>query len=186
MQISQGILLRHFPSDNRFIHYTLRKKGRVVREDETILSVRHIALVQVLKAVNKEKEFESEAHITNYIMTAIDMAYCNVLRDSNLLKNNLPIRSYSDYTDDNQMNDTTLFDGDVVTEDYYDNTIDHILGFIESVSTPLRYEYFTKRYLEGYSATDIAEHYGVTQQAVSFQLSRVKEDIKKNIHRLDI
>ena len=90
MKISQGILKKHFPSDNRFIHYVLRKNGRVVRSDETILSVRHKALVQVIRAANKEKEFDDEAHITNYIMLAIDRAYCGVLRDSNLLKNNYP------------------------------------------------------------------------------------------------
>lgn len=186
MQISQGVLVRHFPQDNRFIHYTLRKRGRVVREDETILSVRHIALVQVMSAMNKGKEFDDEAHITNYIMMAIDRAYCNVLRDSNLLKNNLPIRSYSDYTDDNQMSDATLYDGKMVSTDHYDNTIDHILDFVKRISTPIRYEYFTKRYIDGYSATEIAIMYGVTQQAISLQLLRVKEDIKKNIDRLDI
>lgn len=186
MKISQGILKKHFPSDNRFIHYVLRKNGRVVRSDETILSVRHKALVQVIRAANKEKEFDDEAHITNYIMLAIDRAYCGVLRDSNLLKNNLPIRSYSDYTDDNEMNDTTLYDGNIIDETHYDNTIEHILGFIKNISTPLRYDYFHKRYIEGYNPTEIAKLYGVTQQAVSFQLSRVRDDIKKHIHLLDI
>jgi len=186
MKISQGVLVRHFPDDNRFIHYALRKRGRVVREDETILSVRHIALTQVLRAINKEKEFESEAHITNYIMTAIDMAYCNVLRDSNLHKNNLPIRPYSDYTDDNQVNDTTLFDGNMIDNTAYDNTKEVALKFIENLCTPIRYEYFYKKYIEGYSSTEIANEYGVTQQAVSFQLARLKKDLKNNIHRLDI
>lgn len=186
MLISQGILKKHFPNDNRFIHYVLRKNGRVVRNEETILSVRHNALVQIIQAINKEKEFDDEAHITNYIMLAIDRAYCGVLRDSNLLKNNLPIRSYSDYTDDNQMNDTTLFDGKVIDTSHYDNTIDHLLGFIQRISTPLRYDYFHKRHIEGYSVPEIANMYGVTQQAVSFQLSRVRDDIKKYIHLLDI
>ena len=186
MKISQGILVRHFPEDNRFIHYTLRKRGRVVREDETILSVRHTALMQVMKAYNKGKEFESDAHITNYIMTAIDKAYCGVLRDSNLLKNNLPIRPYSDYTDDNQMNDTTLFDGKVIDDSHYDNSKEVLLKFIRDICTPLRYDYFYKRYIEGYSSTEIARQYGVTQQAVSFQLSKLKEDIKKHLDHLDI
>lgn len=190
MKISQELLKKFFPRDNRFIYYVMKRNKRVVYSDEWIDSIRYYALVTVMNAVNKDKEFDSIEHIHNWVMTAIDCGYRNTVKHYNAPTRNM-VRVFSEYgsrgdsySGSGELSFESIFENSLSHNQQYDDTVEVIYKELNRMSTPHRMQYFEEHIVEGKTPSQIARDRGVSTSAVSEQVRRLRKDCEKILKSL--
>lgn len=195
-EVTQEMLKRFLPRDNRFIIYTLKRNRRNIYSDHQVEEVRFHTLEYLFKALRKGKEFESEHHFVNYLSTVIDSAYKRMIQSQNALKNNLPVDNFSDLVPE------SLPEG-IGTDEYihfiggqssytpeYDNTNELIIevAYKQCVDkrsgkpSELKRAYFEEIYIKGRDMKEVADEYGVSHQSVQQKMKSLIEDIRKALN----
>jgi RNA polymerase sigma factor (sigma-70 family) len=194
--ITQEILKRFLPKDNRYIIYVLKRNRRNVYNDSQIEEIRFHTLDNLFKALQRGKQFDCEAHFVNYLSTVIDSAYKRMLQTQNALKNNLPVDNFTDLVPD------SLPEG-IGTDEYihfiggqssytpeYDNTNELIVETAYKLCvdkrsgqpSELKRAYFEEIYIKGREMKEVADEYGVSHQSVQQKMKNLIEDIRKALN----
>ena len=79
MKITERDLRNWFPADRRFLHFCAKYYGYSFRNDEVVERANHLAVLNVMRLVNRDQEFEDEAHMTGMVMFFIPIRNTQLL-----------------------------------------------------------------------------------------------------------
>lgn len=77
MKITERDLRNWFPADRRFLHFCAKYYGYSFYNDETVERANHLAVLNVMRLVNRDEEFEDEKHMTGIVMSSFRYAILN-------------------------------------------------------------------------------------------------------------
>lgn len=99
MKITEKDLRNWFPRDMRFLHFCAKYYGYSFHNDEVVERANHLAVLNVMRLVNREQEFEDEAHMTGMVMSSFRYAILNAYTNSlSANEKNLEVRNDSELT----------------------------------------------------------------------------------------
>ena len=99
MKITDKDLRNWFPRDMRFLHFCAKYYGYSFHNDEVVERANHLAVLNVMRLVNRDQEFEDEAHMTGIVMSSFRYAILNSYSNSlSANEKNLEVRNDSELT----------------------------------------------------------------------------------------
>jgi DNA-directed RNA polymerase specialized sigma24 family protein len=99
MKITDKNLRNWFPRDMRFLHFCAKYYGYSFHNDEVVERANHLAVLNVMRLVNRDEEFEDEAHMTGIVMSSFRYAILNSYSNSlSANEKNLEVRNDSELT----------------------------------------------------------------------------------------
>jgi len=99
MKITEKDLRNWFPRDMRFLHFCAKYYGYSFHNDEVVERANHLAVLNVMRLVNRDQEFEDEAHMTGIVMSSFRYAILNAYSNSlSANEKNLEVRNESELT----------------------------------------------------------------------------------------
>jgi DNA-directed RNA polymerase specialized sigma24 family protein len=99
MKITEKDLRNWFPRDMRFLHFCAKYYGYSFHNDEVVERANHLAVLNVMRLVNRDQEFEDEAHMTGMVMSSFRYAILNAYTNSlSANEKNLEVRNDSELT----------------------------------------------------------------------------------------
>ena len=99
MKITEKDLRNWFPRDMRFLHFCAKYYGYSFHNDEVVERANHLAVLNVMRLVNRDQEFEDEAHMTGMVMSSFRYAILNAYTNSlSANEKNLEVRNESELT----------------------------------------------------------------------------------------
>jgi len=99
MKITEKDLRNWFPRDMRFLHFCAKYYGYSFHNDEVVERANHLAVLNVMRLVNRDQEFEDEAHMTGIVMSSFRYAILNAYSNSlSANEKNLEVRNDSELT----------------------------------------------------------------------------------------
>ncbi len=99
MKITEKDLRNWFPRDMRFLHFCAKYYGYSFHNDEVVERANHLAVLNVMRLVNRDEEFEDEAHMTGIVMSSFRYAILNSYSNSlSANEKNLEVRNDSELT----------------------------------------------------------------------------------------
>ena len=99
MKITEKDLRNWFPRDMRFLHFCAKYYGYSFHNDEVVERANHLAVLNVMRLVNRNQEFEDEAHMTGIVMSSFRYAILNAYSNSlSANEKNLEVRNESELT----------------------------------------------------------------------------------------
>ena len=99
MKITEKDLRNWFPRDMRFLHFCAKYYGYSFHNDEVVERANHLAVLNVMRLVNRDQEFEDEAHMTGMVMSSFRYAILNSYTNSlSANEKNLEVRNDSELT----------------------------------------------------------------------------------------
>ena len=99
MKITEKDLRNWFPRDMRFLHFCAKYYGYSFYNDEVVERANHLAVLNVMRLVNRDQEFEDEKHMTGIVMSSFRYAILNAYTNSlSANEKNLDVRNESEVT----------------------------------------------------------------------------------------
>lgn len=185
MQITEEYLKKFFTKDNRFIHFSIRKAGYHFQNDDDVEETRFIAITNIMKAVNRKKEFANEPHIVGYTMTLIQHAFLNMLKRKTALKRSLDIKNEAQLTYGDGDDAYNKYLANATTGDGSDNDeFNHINLIAKSILSEEEYDMLMMHGYYGQTYTAIHKKYPHRSlESTRAKVARIKKIIQKNVRK---
>lgn len=134
MKITDKDLRNWFPRDMRFLHFCAKHYGYSFHNDEVVERANHLAILNVMRLVNRDEEFEDEAHMTGIVMSSFRYAILNAYTSSlSANEKNLDVRNESDVTYGEGSEEYNKYQESAVSNDKeVDNLIDVVKEYAET------------------------------------------------------
>lgn len=134
MKITEKDLRNWFPRDMRFLHFCAKYYGYSFRNDEVVERANHLAVLNVMRLVNRDQEFENEAHMTGMVMSSFRYAILNSYTNSlTANEKNLEVRNESEVTYGDGSEEYSKYQESAVSNDKeIDNLIDVVRDYAET------------------------------------------------------
>lgn len=134
MKITERDLRNWFPADRRFLHFCAKYYGYSFHNDEVVERASHLAVLNVMRLVNRDEEFEDEAHMTGIVMSSFRYAILNSYSNSlTANEKNLEVRNESEVTYGDGSEEYSKYQESAVSNDKeIDNLIDVVRDYAET------------------------------------------------------
>lgn len=134
MKITERDLRNWFPADRRFLHFCAKYYGYSFHNDEVVERASHLAVLNVMRLVNRDEEFEDEAHMTGMVMSSFRYAILNSYTNSlTANEKNLEVRNESEVTYGDGSEEYSKYQESAVSNDKeIDNLIDVVRDYAET------------------------------------------------------
>ena len=134
MKITERDLRNWFPADRRFLHFCAKYYGYSFRNDEVVERASHLAVLNVMRLVNRDEEFEDEAHMTGIVMSSFRYAILNSYSNSlTANEKNLEVRNESEVTYGDGSEEYSKYQESAVSSDKeIDNLLDVVRDYAET------------------------------------------------------
>lgn len=134
MKITEKDLRNWFPRDMRFLHFCAKYYGYSFHNDEVVERANHLAVLNVMRLVNRDQEFENEAHMTGMVMSSFRYAILNSYTNSlTANEKNLEVRNESEVTYGDGSEEYSKYQESAVSNDKeIDNLIDVVRDYAET------------------------------------------------------
>ena len=134
MKITEKDLRNWFPRDMRFLHFCAKYYGYSFHNDEVVERANHLAVLNVMRLVNRDEEFEDEAHMTGMVMSSFRYAILNSYTNSlTANEKNLEVRNESEVTYGDGSEEYSKYQESAVSNDKeIDNLIDVVRDYAET------------------------------------------------------
>lgn len=134
MKITEKDLRNWFPRDMRFLHFCAKYYGYSFYSDEVVERANHLAVLNVMRLVNRDEEFENEAHMTGMVMSSFRYAILNSYTNSlTANEKNLEVRNESEVTYGDGSEEYSKYQESAVSNDKeIDNLIDVVRDYAET------------------------------------------------------
>lgn len=134
MKITERDLRNWFPADRRFLHFCAKYYGYSFRNDEVVERASHLAVLNVMRLVNRDEEFEDEAHMTGIVMSSFRYAILNSYTNSlSANEKNLDVRNESEVTYGDGSEEYSKYQESAVSSDKeIDNLLDVVRDYAET------------------------------------------------------
>ena len=168
-------MVEFFPSDNRFIHYVARKNGLFFVNDDDVETARFFSIEGVMRLVNKEVEFEDEAHLQNVVQMNVLRGIYRMIEWNSAKKNSQDIRPESDFIGSDDDGFSTYIERAESDDKQYDNTMAIIEEYAQEVLDDIGYAVY-KMTLSDVARKEMSRTLGISPEAIR---QRQKSNIKK-------
>ena len=168
-------MVEFFPSDNRFIHYVARKNGLFFVKDDDVETARFFSIDGVMRLVNKEVEFEDEAHLQNVVQMNVLRGIYRMIEWNSAKKNSQDIRPESDFIGSDDEGFSTYIELAESDDEPYDNTMAVIEEWAQEVLDDIGYAVY-KMTLSDVARKEMSRTLGISPEAIR---QRQKSNIKK-------
>lgn len=134
MKITERDLRNWFPADRRFLHFCAKYYGYSFHNDEVVERANHLAVLNVMRLVNRDEEFEDEAHMTGIVMSSFRYAILNSYSNSlTANEKNLEVRNESEVTYGDGSEEYNKYQESAVSNDKeIDNLLDVVRDYAET------------------------------------------------------
>jgi len=134
MKITERDLRNWFPADRRFLHFCAKYYGYSFHNDEVVERASHLAVLNVMRLVNRDEEFEDEAHMTGIVMSSFRYAILNSYTNSlTANEKNLEVRNESEVTYGDGSEEYSKYQESAVSNDKeIDNLLDVVRDYAET------------------------------------------------------
>jgi RNA polymerase sigma factor (sigma-70 family) len=134
MKITERDLRNWFPADRRFLHFCAKYYGYSFHNDEVVERANHLAVLNVMRLVNRDQEFEDEAHMTGMVMSSFRYAILNSYTNSlTANEKNLEVRNESEVTYGDGSEEYSKYQESAVSSDKeIDNLLDVVRDYAET------------------------------------------------------
>jgi len=134
MKITERDLRNWFPADRRFLHFCAKYYGYSFHNDEVVERANHLAVLNVMRLVNRDQEFEDEAHMTGMVMSSFRYAILNSYTNSlSANEKNLEVRNESEVTYGDGSEEYSKYQANAVADTKeIDNLIDVVRDYAET------------------------------------------------------
>lgn len=134
MKITERDLRNWFPADRRFLHFCAKYYGYSFHNDEVVERANHLAVLNVMRLVNRDEEFEDEAHMTGIVMSSFRYAILNSYTNSlSANEKNLDVRNESEVTYGDGSEEYSKYQESAVSSDKeIDNLLDVVRDYAET------------------------------------------------------
>jgi len=134
MKITEKDLRNWFPRDMRFLHFCAKYYGYSFHNDEVVERANHLAVLNVMRLVNRDQEFEDEAHMTGIVMSSFRYAILNSYSNSlTANEKNLEVRNESEVTYGDGSEEYSKYQESAVSNDKeIDNLLDVVRDYAET------------------------------------------------------
>lgn len=134
MKITERDLRNWFPADRRFLHFCAKYYGYSFHNDEVVERASHLAVLNVMRLVNRDEEFEDEAHMTGIVMSSFRYAILNSYSNSlTANEKNLEVRNESEVTYGDGSEEYSKYQESAVSNDKeIDNLLDVVRDYAET------------------------------------------------------
>ena len=134
MKITEKDLRNWFPRDMRFLHFCAKYYGYSFHNDEVVERANHLAVLNVMRLVNRDQEFEDEAHMTGMVMSSFRYAILNSYTNSlTANEKNLEVRNESEVTYGDGSEEYSKYQESAVSSDKeIDNLLDVVRDYAET------------------------------------------------------
>ena len=134
MKITERDLRNWFPADRRFLHFCAKYYGYSFRNDEVVERASHLAVLNVMRLVNRDEEFENEAHMTGIVMSSFRYAILNSYSNSlSANEKNLEVRNESEVTYGDGSEEYSKYQANAIADTKeIDNLIDVVRDYAET------------------------------------------------------
>jgi len=134
MKITEKDLRNWFPRDMRFLHFCAKYYGYSFHNDEVVERANHLAVLNVMRLVNRDQEFEDEAHMTGIVMSSFRYAILNSYTNSlTANEKNLEVRNESEVTYGDGSEEYNKYQESAVSSDKeIDNLLDVVRDYAET------------------------------------------------------
>lgn len=134
MKITEKDLRNWFPRDMRFLHFCAKYYGYSFHNDEVVERANHLAVLNVMRLVNRDQEFEDEAHMTGIVMSSFRYAILNSYTNSlTANEKNLEVRNESEVTYGDGSEEYSKYQESAVSNDKeIDNLLDVVRDYAET------------------------------------------------------
>jgi len=168
-------MVEFFPSDNRFIHYVARKNGLFFAKDDDVETARFFSIDGVLRLVNKEVEFEDEAHLQTAVQMNVLRGIYRMIEWNSAKKNSQDIRPESDFIGSDDEGFSTYIELAESDDKPYDNTMAIIEEYAQEVLDDIGYAVYQMT-LSDVARKEMSRTLGISPEAIR---QRQKSNIKK-------
>ena len=168
-------MVEFFPSDNRFIHYVARKNGLFFVKDDDVETARFFSIDGVMRLVNKEVEFEDEAHLQNVVQMNVLRGIYRMIEWNSAKKNSQDIRPESDFIGSDDEGFSTYIELAESDDKPYDNTMAIIEEYAQEVLDDIGYAVYQMT-LSDVARKEMSRTLGISPEAIR---QRQKSNIKK-------
>jgi DNA-directed RNA polymerase specialized sigma24 family protein len=134
MKITERDLRNWFPADRRFLHFCAKYYGYSFHNDEVVERASHLAVLNVMRLVNRDEDFENEAHMTGIVMSSFRYAILNSYSNSlSANEKNLEVRNESEVTYGDGSEEYSKYQESAVSSDKeIDNLLDVVRDYAET------------------------------------------------------
>ena len=134
MKITERDLRNWFPADRRFLHFCAKYYGYSFHNDEVVERASHLAVLNVMRLVNRDEEFEDEAHMTGIVMSSFRYAILNSYTNSlSANEKNLEVRNESEVTYGDGSEEYSKYQANAIADTKeIDNLIDVVRDYAET------------------------------------------------------
>jgi len=175
MILTKTRMVEFFPSDNRFIHYVARKNGLFFVKDDDVETARFFSIDGVMRLVNKEVEFEDEAHLQNVVQMNVLRGIYRMIEWNSAKKNSQDIRPESDFIGSDDEGFSTYIELAESDDKPYDNTMAIIEEYAQEVLDDIGYAVYQMT-LSDVARKEMSRTLGISPEAIR---QRQKSNIKK-------
>ena len=187
MKITERDLRNWFPRDMRFLHFCAKYYGYSFHNDEVVERANHLAALNVMRLVNRDEEFEDEAHMTGIVMSSFRYAILNSYTNSlSANEKNLEVRNESEVTYGAGDDEYNKYQESAVSSDKeIDNLIDVVRDYAETKLPYLERRALMECVIGESTMKELAEDTDTTVRQVHLAKQKAIRRVKKLIGALN-
>ena len=187
MKITDKDLRNWFPRDMRFLHFCAKYYGYSFHNDEVVERANHLAVLNVMRLVNRDEEFEDEAHMTGIVMSSFRYAILNSYSNSlSANEKNLEVRNDSELTYGVGDEEYSKYQASAVADTKeIDNLVDFVTEYAETNLPYLQRRALVECVIGESTMRELSEDTDTTVRQVHVAKQTAIRRIKKLIGALD-
>ena len=187
MKITEKDLRNWFPRDMRFLHFCAKYYGYSFHNDDVVERANHLAVLNVMRLVNRDQEFEDEAHMTGMVMSSFRYAILNSYSNSlSANEKNLEVRNDSELTYGFGDEEYSKYQASAVADTKeIDNLVDFVTEYAETNLPYLQRRALVECVIGESTMRELSEDTDTTVRQVHLAKQKAIRRIKKLIGALD-
>lgn len=187
MKITDKDLRNWFPRDMRFLHFCAKYYGYSFHNDEVVERANHLAVLNVMRLVNRDEEFEDEAHMTGIVMSSFRYAILNSYSNSlSANEKNLEVRNDSELTYGVSDEEYSKYQANAVADTKeINNLVDFVTDYAETNLPYLQRRALVECVIGESTMRELSEDTDTTVRQVHLAKQKAIRRVKKLIGVLD-
>lgn len=185
MKLTEQDFKEYFPKDNRFLHFCAKYYGLSFFSDEVVEEASFIALKNVMKMYNDQREFDDEKHKTGMVMSAFRFGILNAYKETDR-RNRLPVSNESTLTYGDGSDEYNKFLTMAVSNDKeYDNLNTLLHDFIDNNLNHLEKAVIKEQILGESTYKMMSSEHGVTINALRLAKERAIRKLRNYVRAIN-
>lgn len=180
MTLTENMMGKFFPDDNRFLHFVARKHGMFFLNQDDVETARHIAIINVMKIVSCELEFENKAHLNSVVEKNFKHAIYAMISFNSAKKRSIDIQSESEFIAVTNGESSSALERHGELDDPYKNELMDDFKVYVRDNMDAVYLKALNLHLDGYNNVESSKILGISPEAFRQRIQKIKKHLKKH------